>query len=443
MQNQSRIYVIIVIVHTTLIFLFRKDDHGKLLLKIYNYSDSPPPLSTVFNYNGTTYTYTRNSTILLIFPRQQMSDTKDPNQLTVSERFQLARGRYEDLDNNSTATARQDSLEYQQRLQDLITEFELILQIVQSLALFSDNERLLELTTSYIPYLNLWFYLAQLYSKLQLKQGKISLDFKLDYLKIAKLYAIEFLTNLQNYGILDHDQVQRLKLIDKGEEIIMSPQVKRQEKIDNYKKEQQLHHQLAVLTDLKHDLNERFEDETLKAIYIDQLKFHILKAFDSIGLITMESEVLSNRPPPGTIDSHNAHADKNDGRIANYPTDLTDLTPDVTGFTTKIEPRPTKQISDLISKQGKVLQPFTITTKSQLRNRVFGTGQVLPSMTVEEYLDYELANGKMMKEEVKDVNKESDYESDEDDEAQLEKRRWDDWKDENPKGAGNMKANIG
>jgi len=49
----------------------------------------------------------------------------------------------------------------------------------------------------------------------------------------------------------------------------------------------------------------------------------------------------------------------------------------------------------------------------------------------------------MMKEEVKDVNKESDYESDEDDEAQLEKRRWDDWKDENPKGAGNMKANIG
>lgn len=362
-----------------------------------------------------------------------MRETKDLNQLTVSERFQLARGRYEDINNNTTD--RQDSFEYQQRLQDLITEFELILQIVQSLALFSDNERLLELTTSYIPYLNLWFYLSQLYSKLQLKQGTISLDSKLDYLKLAKLYALEFLTNLQNYRILDQDQAQRLKLIDKGEEIIMSPQLKRQEKIDNYKKEQQLHHQLAVLTDLKHDLNERFEDETLKAIYIDQLKFHILKAFDSIGLITMELEVLSNRPPPGSINSHDATAE-NDGRVANSTADLT-------GFTTKIEQGPAKQISDLISKQGKVLQPFTITSKSQLRNRVFGTGQVLPSMTVEEYLDYELANGKMMREEVKDVSKGSDYESDEDDEAQLEKRRWDDWKDENPRGAGNMKANIG
>ncbi|KAI5970481.1 TAP42 [Candida margitis] len=367
-----------------------------------------------------------------------MSNTRELDQLTVSERFQLAREKYEDIANNSTV--RQDSLDYQQRLHDLITEFELILQIVQSLSLFSDNERLSELTTSYIPYLNLWFYLSQLHSRLQLKQGTVSLEFKPDYLSSAKSYAIEFLTNLQNYGILDHDQSQRLNLIDKGEEIIMSPQLKRQEKIDNYKKEQQLHHQLAVLTDLKHDLNERFEDETLKAIYIDQLKFHILKAFDSIGLITVELEVLSNKPPPGSsTNSQDENGDK-DGRLASATTTSGD---DPAGFTTRIEQRPGKQISDLISKQGKILQPFTITSKSQLRNRVFGTGQVLPSMTVEEYLDYELANGKMMKEEVKDVSKGSDYESDEDDEAQLEKRQWDDWKDANPRGAGNMKANIG
>ncbi|KAG5418765.1 TAP42 [Candida metapsilosis] len=364
-----------------------------------------------------------------------MSDDKNLNQLTVSERFQLARGKYEDV---STTTDRQDSLEYQQCLQDLIIEFELILQIVQSLALFSDNERLSELTTAYIPYLNLWFYLSQLYSKLQIKlgaasKGQVSLEFKSGNLKLAKSYAIEFLTNLQNYGILDHDQSQRLKLIDKGEEIIMSAQLKRQEKIDNYKKEQQLHHQLAVLTALKHDLNERFEEETLKAIYIDQLKFHILKAFDSIGLITVELEVLEKRPPLGASTDQSTV----DNRISSSSADAT-------GFTTRVEQLPQKkQISDLISKQGKILQPFTITSKSQLRNRVFGTGQVLPSMTVEEYLDYELANGKMMKEEVKDVKQDSDYESDEDDEAQLEKRRWDDWKDENPKGAGNMKANIG
>lgn len=67
-------------------------------------------------------------------------------------------------------------------------------------------------------------------------------------------------------------------------------------------------------------------------------------------------------------------------------------------------------------------------------------------MTVEEYLDYELANGKMLKDEVKDnnpANKDDNDSDTEDSEAEEEKRRWDDWKDENPKGAGNMKANIG
>ena len=52
----------------------------------------------------------------------------------------------------------------------------------------------------------------------------------------------------------------------------------------------------------------------------------------------------------------------------------------------------------------------------------------------------------MLKDEVKDnnpANKDDNDSDTEDSEAEEEKRRWDDWKDENPKGAGNMKANIG
>ena len=116
---------------------------------------------------------------------------------------------------------------------------------------------------------------------------------------------------------------------------------------------------------------------------------------------------------------------------------------DPTGYTTKLEVVPGKKqpISSLLSKQGKILQPFTITAnKNELRNKVFGTGQVLPSMSVEEYLDYELANGKVAAEEVK--NEKNDQDTDDSDE-ELEKRQWDDWKDDNPKGMGNTGANLG
>ncbi|CAI5759278.1 unnamed protein product [Candida verbasci] len=134
--------------------------------------------------------------------------------------------------------------------------------------------------------------------------------------------------------------------------------------------------------------------------------------------------------------------------ISNKPVQKTDIrererTSDPTGFTTRLESRPglnSGKISDFLSKQGKILKPFTITNKQDLQKKVFGTGQMLPSMTVEEYLDYELANGKMMKEEQPQAEK---FSEDEDSDDELEKRRWDDWKDENPKGSGNMGANIG
>ncbi|KAI5955384.1 TAP42 [Candida jiufengensis] len=351
-------------------------------------------------------------------------------QLTVSERFKLASGQYEEILNSPD---RQDSIEYQTSLTNLIKEFELILKIINSLSLFSDNEELKELSTSYIPYLNIWFYLSQLYSRVLKKNNNISIDNKPEFLQVSKSYLIEFLTNLKNYQLLDKDEEQKLKLIDEGENIQISPQLKRQEKIDNYKKEQQLKEKIKLFQEMKDDSKSNADDETERSIYINQLKFNLLKSFEFIDLLNMEIQVLKNKPQPKLQEIN--EDELNDDRIKSK---------DPTGFTTRVEKLPKNQISDLISKQGKILQPFTITTKEKLKNRVFGTGQVLPSMTVEEYLDYELANGKLMKEEVKDpIKDDENYESEEDDEAQLEKRRWDDWKDEHPKGAGNMKANIG
>ena len=70
-------------------------------------------------------------------------------QLTVAERYKLAIQQYDNLQNISE---RQDSVSYQKRLTKLISEFELILQLVEQLSLFSDNEQIEEISTKYIPF---------------------------------------------------------------------------------------------------------------------------------------------------------------------------------------------------------------------------------------------------------------------------------------------------
>ena len=119
----------------------------------------------------------------------------------------------------------------------------------------------------------------------------------------------------------------------------------------------------------------------------------------------MELQVLQHRPTNDDLNSSSSTSSnrletqdsRSKTRVKNGGGGGDDDDDDDYGFTTKLEsiPKISYQVSDLINKQGKILQPFTITSQRQkLKEKVFGTGQILPSMTVEEYLDYELANGK-------------------------------------------------
>ncbi|CAX42038.1 TOR signalling pathway regulator, putative [Candida dubliniensis CD36] len=364
-------------------------------------------------------------------------------QLTVAERYKLAIQQYENLQNISE---RQDSVSYQNRLTKILSEFQLVLKLVEQLSLFSDNERIEEISTNYIPFLNLWYYIGELYTKLLMnKEGIIDLDYKSENLQTAKQFIFTYLENLTNYDILTLEQSKKFTILRKGQSYELSAMNKRQEKIDNFKKEQELLKKLSILNSKDDDIN-KFDEEIIRTIYLDQLKFFILKSFNLLESINMELQVLKNRPLKNFNSSTNLEI--NDSRLQTKINSKRDKDKDDEyGFTTKLEslPKLSYQVSDLINKSGKILQPFTITSQKQnLKEKVFGTGQVLPSMTVEEYLDYELANGKMLKNEVKDKPKNDDNDSDtEDSEVEEEKRRWDDWKDDNPKGSGNMKANIG
>lgn len=95
----------------------------------------------------------------------------------------------------------------------------------------------------------------------------------------------------------------------------------------------------------------------------------------------------------------------------------------------------------LLSKEGKPLQPFTITDKrSQLRQGVFRPDHSLPTMTIEDYLEKEKRRGGII-----DGGGEGQRlgpEPDEDnmelaDQETIKARAWDEYTEANPKGSGN------
>lgn len=374
--------------------------------------------------------------------------------LTVRQRFRNAVKSFKDLEESPL---RQDLEGLQETVVKVIHNFKFLQAIVDSLSFFSDNEELHEINTSYLSFLAISYYESCLFMKLlaDVTRGGFvynvddKLEFKVHNLQIAKKKASEFLHVLDSIGgILSIEQAQKLNTfkssldpsIDEINSLSGNPVTRRAEKIANFTLERELRQKLAILDsyysketkseESDDELIESLDEEIVRQVYIDQLKYFSLLAFDNLELIALELQVLSNRP---TFEKQKLERERQAKR---------EKSEDEFGYTSKLEVllNQPKKISDLISKQGRILQPFTISNKQELRNKVFGTGQVLPSMTVEEYLDYELANGKMLKED----SNTSKFSSDEEDSDQeLEARQWDDWKDDHPKGSGNIKGNIG
>lgn len=384
--------------------------------------------------------------------------SSEREELTVRQKFNLIVKNFGAIEKSN---ARQDSQEFQKIVFDALKQLNTLQAIVRSLSLFSANEHISEINTSYLPFATLPYYEAVLFLKSlsDSNQGFSSdsidrLIFKPINLRKAKVKFLEFLTQLDSFNdILSDEQRSTLNSFKKSynpsnEDILASigdPALRRASKIANFKRERELLSKLAVLDDFYNrygdqsqddadeDILQKMDEDAVRSLYIDQLKLFSVYAFKDLELIAMELQVLDN------AESYRPALVRDDYR-QNSKTNI-----DKFDYTPRLEANPTKhkEIKDLINKLGKILQPFVITNnKQQLRRDVFGTGQVLPSMSVEEYLDYELANGKMLQSESKDSPDDSDDQTDDSDE-ELRKREWDDWKDENPKGSGNMKANMG
>jgi hypothetical protein len=221
---------------------------------------------------------------------------------------------------------------------------------------------------------------------------------------------------------------------------------RRDMKIGKWKLEKELNEKIKILKD--EDIISNMDDEVVRKVRIDQIILAIIDVVGMLENICMEREMLSNiignsqNSEQWKIDGLQINDDKvgrnDDRQILNKESKFDK------GYTDKLEFLDTK--NKLISKEGKVLRPFTIVSsdqkKKELQSKVFGTGQVLPTMTVEELVDQELQNGGMVK------PKEPEPEINEDDNEWQDKetyrlREWDRFTDVNKKGSGNKMGNLG
>jgi immunoglobulin-binding protein 1 len=95
----------------------------------------------------------------------------------------------------------------------------------------------------------------------------------------------------------------------------------------------------------------------------------------------------------------------------------------------------------LLSKDGKPLQPFTLTDKrTQVQAGVFRPGHNLPTMSIDEYLEEERRRGGIIEGGGEKLGQAPDIDEDDLDKADeetMKAREWDEFKEANPRGSGN------
>lgn len=339
---------------------------------------------------------------------------------------------------------RQDSTEYQSILTSIIQRLvDLKTTVYTQLALFSENETIEDISTASLKFLSVDYYLALMCSRKQVISSQLNETMarnkmKLKFLEKALQLFMQFLISLQDFEILDPILVKKIDSLENTykptlKELYAQPahsadlsaaQLKRQQKIDMFREKTQIDETLALIESKRKLPNEsNDDDEQLRELYLQRLKSLSYEAFGTVEQILYETELLTNfTQNPEPLPSRQ----EQDTR-----------TEDPTGYTDKLEMlnRP------LLSREGKVLRNFTlIDKKTELQKKVRGYGQYGPTMSVEEFLEKEWEEGRVL--QGGDDGQDQNNDDGEDDAQRQDKetykaREWDEFKEANPRGSGN------
>jgi len=253
-------------------------------------------------------------------------------------------------------------------------------------------------------------------------------------LLVSQGHLRTFLQQLDSYDLLDKsdtDNFERLKESPSTFSVAAStdPAARRNEKIKRYQAEKELKKKVELL---ESRLSHSDDDEIARDLYLQQVRLAKHESFQILESISQELHILSLAPAPDEID-------------ASRPTsDLRDRDRASNGYSDKLDgPRHSSAglSGPLLDPKGRPMRPFTLLDKrQQLQQGVFRPSHNLPTMSIDEYLEEERRRGGIIEgggpqSGMPPEPDEDNYEKT--DAATMKARAWDEFVEENPKGAGN------
>jgi hypothetical protein len=318
---------------------------------------------------------------------------------------------------------------YQENLASAIASYEACLKIANQVSLFSPNESFEDITSSDLEYLLLNFRLAQLIEKITRGSRK-------ENLLAARGRYERFLKLLDSYDILSRFDTKLLEAYQDDPSTFSTATTtdataRRNAKIARFKEEKELKNKLAHLRQNPQALAN--DDDALRELHLTHIALCVHETFQALEGIALEVRMLAMAPPTHST-TNGAESDDREREASGEERD---------GYSERLDsPSLLRNATGpLLSKEGKPLRPFTLLDKrSQLQAGVFRPDHNLPTMSIDEYLEEERKRGGIIEGggEKSGIRPEPEEDNLDVVDAEIEKqRRWDDWKDENPKGAGN------
>jgi hypothetical protein len=306
--------------------------------------------------------------------------------------------------------------------------------------------------------MSLPFHLAELVQKIQ---GDISAR-KANLLRAQGLYE-RFLKLLDSYDALSKSDARLLEayLEDRNGFSTASTKdaaARRDAKIKRFKEEKELKRKLEVCSfpfscNGNQDVNVTWQylrqnpklaeqdDQVVRELHLTNLTFLVHQTFASLESIAQELNIISLAPPPAPPAGHQAgnapggpdtRQGAREGSSSNRDGYSDRLDTQLPGL---------RYTGPILDASGKPLRPFTLTsTRQTLKKGVFRPDHNLPTMSIDEYLEEERKRGGIIEGggEASGIRPEVDEDDlEKADEETMKARAWDEFKEENPKGAGN------
>ncbi|KAL8740729.1 MAG: hypothetical protein Q9190_006598 [Brigantiaea leucoxantha] len=321
---------------------------------------------------------------------------------------------------------------YHENLRSAITVFEECRSLTERMSLFSPNETEDDISSSDLQYLQINYYLAELFQRENVLGRKTALE-------LAQAAYGRYLKLLDSYEMLSKANAKlHERYLENPDEFALVPSSDpaelRNTKILRFKQEKELKLKLEYLSQTPIALQQ--DDAAIREVNLAEIQLSIHSTFQALDIIVQEFKILAlmpnTSPQPGPEDMELDYRQRN-GFSADTYSDRLDAPLSQLFNRGKAGP--------ILSKDGRPLKPFTLLdNRQQIRDGVFRQDHALPTMTIDEYLEEEKRRGGMIDGggEQSGVRQQPDEDNVEKaDQETMKAREWDEFVEANPKGSGN------